>query len=149
MRYFKPLIRAAIGFLVVFAVYWAITLTYWLLQPVRLPEIKEPITINNIDNTVRINEIIDMTLEIRKDHEAETIDSDPFIECASGNLITLAGNAKSLPIGEYTLNSTSYKLPPKVAAGDECKFVFNTTYRINPIKTRTQTWQSEIFIVKD
>lgn len=125
-----------------------ILFSYWQLQPYELPYIKEPIKILNEDKTVRVGEPIKMEVHYIKLQQTTSINSSPRIECESGNLVTLVGRNVDLPLGQHTIVSDSYLLPPKILDGDKCRFFFQTTFRINPIKTVQEDWVSDTFTVK-
>lgn len=126
-----------------------VVLITWLLQPYTLPRIVQPIEILNANNEIAVGEPIQMRLIIDKHQELKTVAQTPRIECVSGNLVTLSGEAKDLPVGKYTIDSDRYLLPPKVLVGDSCQFIFATTFQINPIKSVKSEWFSENFIVKE
>ena len=120
---------------------------YWQFQPYELPYIQEPIEILNENNEIAVGEPIKMHLYIVKNKEVRAVNQTPRIECESGNLVTLVGKARDLPVGSYSLTSDKYLLPPKVLVGDTCEFFFQTTFEINPLKTAQQDWVSEQFKV--
>lgn len=124
-------------------------LIYWMLQPYNLPYVEQPIPVLNEDKVVKVGDPIILRLDIIKTHDLESIGSEPRIECKSGNLVTLVGNPVQLPVGDYELISDRFILPPKVLNNDLCKFVFRTTFSVNPIKSKTTEWFSEIFTVKE
>lgn len=128
-------------------IYMVGLLIYWQIQPYQLPYIKEPIKILNEDHEIAIGEPIRMEVEVRKPYPTHVINQTPRIECDSGNLVTLVGRPADLPVGEYTITSDSYLLPPKVLVGETCRFYFQTTFQVNPIKTVQQDWSSEPFTV--
>lgn len=131
--------------LAVLFVTWQII--YWQVQSYELPYIQEPIKILNENKTIKIGEPIRMEIRYIKLHPTESINSSPTIQCESGNLVTMVGREVDLPLGQRTLISDSYILPPKILDGDVCRFVFQTTFRINPIKTAQEDWYSEEFTV--
>lgn len=142
MAYLSVLVSACI-------VFSTAVFVYWLVQPAKLPYIIEPIEILNDNNEIAIGEPVEMKLHIVKTDEVRTTNQTPRIECNSGNLVTLVGSNKDLPIGEYQIISNSYLLPPKVLIGDTCRFYFQTTFEINPIKSVSADWVSEDFKVKE
>ena len=121
---------------------------WWLIHPYNLPTVNEPIPIENPDNVIAIGDPILMTLKINKTRDMTASTSINNITCNDGNLVTMATTSKYIPVGAYTVNSSSYVLPPKVARGAVCTFNFINTYKLNPLRSQTITWSSEEFTVK-
>lgn len=119
---------------------------WWLWYPYQLPNVEQPIEINNPENKIAIGEVISMTLRVSKPVSLVSR-SQPNITCEDGNLVTLSNSSKTLPVGEYVLKSDNYILPPKVNVGAVCKFNFVNTYQVNPIRTEIIIWSSELFTV--
>lgn len=120
---------------------------YWLVEPEPLPSIKEPIPVLNEDNQVAIGHTLFMEFEVIKLQDITPISASRFLECESGNLVTLTSAAITLPVGVYTLVSDDITIPAKVSADDKCIFVIEVTYQINPLKQTTNRFQSEPFLV--
>lgn len=131
------------GWLVIIGVW-----TWWQVQPVDLTRIIQPIPILNIDREIPIGDPIVMQLDVDKPKGLRTVQTDRFLACTSGNLVTLTQSARDLPPGRYTLISDSTLLPAKVTPGDSCQFLFRITYRINPARTETEEFRSEWFTVR-
>ena len=123
------------------------TILWWELQPAKTTQVQEPIEILNPRNEVPIGQPIVLRLVVDKPQGITTEQAQRFLECQSGNLVTLTASARDLPPGQYTIVSDSVILPAKVAPGDICVFVFRNTYRLNPIRTETAQWTSEPFLV--
>jgi hypothetical protein len=121
--------------------------TWWMLQPVTLPALSEPIPILNEGNEIAIGEPIVMELAVDKPGGVRVTQSIRFIQCDSGNLVTLTSAVRDLPSGDYTLIADSVKLPAKVTPGDTCIFTYRNTYQVNPIRTEVTEWSSERFTV--
>lgn len=121
---------------------------WWLLHPYGLPQITQPMPIENENNEIAIGEPIRMTLKVDKPREMTPYISQRNLTCNDGNLVTLAGSANTIPTGSYTIHSSNYILPPKVAKGSICKFNFVNTYKLNPLRSETITYSSEEFLVK-
>lgn len=142
----KAVLWAAIvgisGWLAIIGVY-----VWWQVQPVNLTDVIEPIPILNENNAIAIGDPIVMELVVDKPQSVRTVDSERFLSCASGNLVTLTASPRDLPPGQYTLVSDSVKLPAKVTPGDTCHFLFRITYQVNPIRTDTVEFASEDFTV--
>ena len=120
---------------------------WWTFQPVSLPSVDEPIPVLNDGNEVAIGEPIVLELKVDKPADARTVSSTRFIQCQSGNLVTLTSTARDLPVGAYTIISDSVILPAKVSPGDVCVFTFRITYQVNPIRIEVVDWESERFTV--
>lgn len=120
---------------------------FWLYYPYQLPYVEQPIKIENPNKEIRIGEPILMTIHVSKPNDITPV-SQHNITCNDGNLVTLAGGAVPIPTGSYTIHSSNYILPPKVAKGSICKFNFVNTYKLNPLRSETITYSSEEFLVK-
>lgn len=122
---------------------------WWLLHPYGLPQITQPMPIENENKTIAIGEPIKMKMEISKPRDMTPSVSQRNLTCNDGNLVTLAGGTTQIPTGSYTIHSSNYTLPPKVAKGSICKFNFVNTYKLNPLRSETITYSSEDFKVKE
>ena len=120
---------------------------WWTLAPATVTFVKQPIEILNDGNEIAIGEPIVMRLAVDKPAGARVVKADRFLECQSGNLVTLTATVRDLPAGAYTLINDQTVLPAKVAPGDVCLFLFRNTYAVNPIRTETVEWRSEWFTV--
>lgn len=120
---------------------------WWLLHPYTLPAIKEPIPIMNENKIVAVGEPIKMKLQINKPREMAPTSINRTISCNDGNLVTMTALAQDMPTGSYTTHSENFILPPKVAKGSTCKFNFQNTYKLNPLRSETVIWSSEDFRV--
>ena len=121
---------------------------FWLYYPYALPYVQQPIEIQNPNKEIAIGDPILMKINVSKPNDFTPV-SQHNITCNDGNLVTLSSSAKNLPKGEYTINSSNYILPPKVRKGAECQFNFINVYQLNPLRTETAVWSSEVFLVKE
>jgi hypothetical protein len=130
---------------------WALLLGllgWWQFQPAALPDVTEPIPVLNPGRQVAINTPVILRLEVAKPQEVNPSGSVRYLECESGNLVTLTPSpALPLPVGAYTVISDNIIIPAKVTAGDTCRAVFAITYTINPIRDEVQRFTSEPFHV--
>ena len=127
--------------------FFALTM-FWLFQPIEVPTIDEPIPILNEDQTVRVGEAILMDLAVDKPVGYQIIEVNRFIECDSGKVVPLTdGEARTLPVGSYTIRVDNIILPTPVFDGDSCTFLFKNVYDINPFKTIQTEFRSEPFTV--
>jgi hypothetical protein len=110
---------------------------WWTLAPATVTFVRQPVEILNDGNEVRIGEPIVLRLVVNKPEGVRVVKSDRFLECQSGNLVTLTATARDLPAGSYDVINDKTILPAKVAPGDVCLFVFRNTYQVNPIRTET------------
>lgn len=150
MAYHKVGVKALMGagWLAIASIIFMVGLvSFWLLEPYKLPIINEPIRILNENKEIAVGEPIRMELVIDKQQPLQAVNQSPRIVCGSGNLVLLTGEPRELPVGTYTVTSDRYLLPPKVLSGDTCRFFFQTTFQINPIKTAQADWVSEPFTV--
>ena len=122
---------------------------FWLLAPYQVTQIEEPINIVNENNEVRIGEPIIQELKIHKPDDDAPTNVSRLILCEDGNLVTLSNlQTLNLPVGKYTLVNDRYILPPKVAVGSRCQFVWRQSYPVNPIRSIQVEWRSETFTVE-
>jgi len=141
--------RFVLGYLLTIGMIFAVQWTYYnYFDFYHLPSVVEPITILNENNEIAYGEAIEMKLVIKKPQELASIGSVD-ITCDDGNLITMTPSSRSgtVPTGNHTLITKSYKLPPKAAIGSKCQFNFINIYEVNPYKTEIRTWSSETFKV--
>ncbi len=122
---------------------------WWLIHPYTLPDVKEPIPIENENKVVAIGEPIKMKLQVNKPREMAPTTISRNITCNDGNLVTMTAVTQDLPTGVYIKHSENFVLPPKVAKGSTCKFNFQNTYKLNPLRSETVIWSSEDFKVKE
>lgn len=123
---------------------------WWLIHPYQLPVVKEPIPILNENKVIAVGEPIKMKLIVEKTREMKPTTVTRNITCNDGNLVTMSGSKSvDLPKGNYTMISDSIILPPKVAKGATCQFNFINTYKLNPLRSETTTYSSELFKVKE
>lgn len=124
-----------------------VLLGFWYWWPVALPTITQPLPVLNEDHVVDVGEPIRLRLDVVKPTDLTTVATDRFITCDSGNLIPLASNPTSLPVGEYTIDADSVVLPPKALPGEVCILRYVITYRINPVREERLSMESEPFTV--
>jgi len=149
MKHKNRIIVAAMWLAISLITLIAITIILWLIMPYRVATIQQPINILNENNEIRIGEAIVQELKISKPNNEPPIDVSRLLLCEDGNLVTLAPvTASNLPIGTYTVINDTYILPPKVAVGTRCTFVFRQAYKVNPIRAVPVEWRSEYFTVK-
>jgi hypothetical protein len=122
-------------------------IAFWLIYDYKVPDMKEPIEILNANNEIAAGDVISMKLEVIKSKSYKP-NSTNFIKCNDGNLVTMNSTTKNIPSGSYVIESNTYILPPKVARGATCQFVFKNEYKVNPIRTITKEWVSEEFLIK-
>jgi len=134
-----------------FTVSTSLLIIAWLVLPYQVTTIQEPIRILNENKEVRIGEPIMQELKIDKPNDTLPENPTRVLLCDDGNLVTLASlpTALNLPVGKYTLENDRYILPPKVAPGSKCEFVWRQSYRVNPIRVIPVEWRSEPFKVKE
>jgi len=120
---------------------------FWTLESIDYPTIDEPIPVLNENNEVAIGEALLMEFQVKKFDELTPVAASRFLECNSGNLVTLTAAAIELPIGNYTIKSGEIDIPAKVTPGDICDFVIQATYQINPLKQVTSRFASEKFTI--
>lgn len=143
------LLAATVGVLVLLLVFAGFAV-YWLfLQETTFEDrVKTPIPILNEKNTVIVGEpiLLELTVDI-PDPAGEVGQTNRFIQCESGNLITLTTETVSLPPGRATIVDDSATLPPKVLDGDTCIFLYRVEYVQNPLKRGVADFKSEPFTV--
>jgi hypothetical protein len=145
--------RILMGFAVIGIGGWTVLLLWgiwWMIQPVTVPTITEPIPVLNPGNEIAIGETIILELDVAKPQDFLSTDSERFLLCESGNLVTLQSTPQSqttLPVGEYTLVVDNVDLPNKVTTGDVCTHVFRVTYEVNPLRSIEAEYTSEPFTI--
>lgn len=122
---------------------------WWTLQPTVLPRVTEPMPVLNENNEVGVGDTLLVQLSITKLKEQTPIDSSRYISCASGNLITLTAAPTKLPVGSYEVISDDVIIPERLSVGDTCTFEITIVYEINPIRTESVTFKSELFTIVD
>lgn len=137
--------------IVVFCVVSLAALTlYWLVQPVNITVVREPIEIRNPGNIIAPGEKILMRLHVDKAVAYETVETQRFVECRSGKLQAMTdGEARTLPVGRYFVDVDNITLVGSYQSGESCTFLFRNTYKINPFRNETAEWRSEAFYVKN
>lgn len=120
---------------------------WWTVQPTNLPQIEQPIEVLNPQHEVAIGQPLVLKLEVTKTIDRAPSNTTRFLECKSGNLVTLTSSITNLPIGSYTVVSDNIVIPAKVTPGDTCHLVLHATFQINPIKTESTSFASEDFLV--
>ena len=132
---------AVVGWIGLFAVYLA-----WVLWPVSLPTVDQPIPILNENRTIAVGEPIVMELRVNKPQPVNVRAADRFIRCESGNLVTLTATAIDLPVGDFVVEASSVILPAKIIDGDVCTFLYRISYYVNPVRTEVVEYESEPFL---
>jgi hypothetical protein len=124
---------------------------FWLLYPYKVSSIDVPINIVNKDNQVQLGHSIIQELKIDKPNNIPPTNATRVLICDNGELVTLAPipSALNLPIGTYTLINDRYILPKQVPVGSMCSFVWTQDYKVNPIRSISVEWRSELFKVKE
>ena len=124
-------------------------LIFWTVVPVTIPEIEEPLPILNPDNEIAVGEPIVLELNVFKEHQFLSADSNRYLRCSDGNLKLLVSDGRStqLPVGEYTLINDNVSLPSGLTIGAVCEHVFDVTFDVNPIRSVQTAYVSEPFTV--
>lgn len=138
--------------IIAFITFVSSLIIFWFLYPYPVSSIKEPIRILNKNNEVTVGEPIIQELKITKPNNIAPADPTRVLVCDDGNLVTLSAipSTLNLPIGSYTFVNDRYILPPKVATGAKCAFVWTQSYQVNPIRKIAVEWTSEQFkVVKE
>lgn len=120
---------------------------WWLIQPANLPVIKEPIPILNQNNEAAIGDTLSMVFDVEKTQALTTVSSARYLECRSGNLVTLTSAPITLPVGSYLIPSNDVIVPNKVSPGDTCLFVIEASFYINPLRNESVRFVSEPFTI--
>lgn len=124
---------------------------FWLIYPYKTADIVEPIPILNTNHEIAHNEPIIMELDITK-YSLYPVHTNNSILCNNGRIYTIASvmpkGGSSLPTGHFVRKQSSYSLPGDAEIGSTCRFEFQNTYKVNPIRSIIKTWVSEDFKVK-
>lgn len=123
---------------------------YWLvLQPDTFDSrVEQPIRILNESKSIKVGDriLMELTVDIPED-PGIVGESSRFIECRSGNLITLTSQVVQLPPGQNVILDDSVVLPAKIIDGDICNFLFRVEYVRNPLVNSVAEFRSESFRV--
>jgi len=122
-------------------------LSFWYIMPAQLPTVTQPLPILNANHQIAIGEELLVMLKIQKDIPKDAIDSDRYITCDSGNLVTLTSNPTTVPVGTYTIVSNDIILPNKVLVGDTCIMNYSILYYINPLRNEILNLKSDEFTI--
>lgn len=124
-------------------------MSYWLLKPYDIVDVKQPFKVLNENKTVAIGDDLLLELEVNVKEEYRPVSAPVFV-CQSGNLVTLQSRLpEDLPLGKYILVADPIQIPPKIIAGDTCKYVAVLNWRVNPVRVVSETYESEWFSVTE
>lgn len=121
-------------------------LSWWLWGPVELPSIKEPMQVLNV-SPITEGDVVQLEISVSKPTSLAVEDTNRFIECENGQLITFTSSPQDLPPGEYVLQAESPPIPERLTESTTCSFVYNVEYRINPLRTESLQVRSEEFVL--
>lgn len=144
---FRVLVPVAAGIGILGWVALLLLAGWWMVQPAGLPTIAQPIPVLNEGHEVAIGERLVLRLDVNKAVPRDPVDSDRWLECESGNLVTLTSTISELPVGTYTVLSDDVVIPNKVTAGDVCTAWLAVDFRINPLRTEELQLASEPFTI--
>lgn len=159
-RYFgRAFLSAIVGFMAFFLVFWALQLAAWQFKPYKTADIVVPMEVLSETTTVvegeKVNVIqsdeqLHIVVEFTKYIEATPTVSRNIV-CLDGSVFIVPGTVQrgtARPVGTFRA-TPSYDLPEGMPRDTFCYFQFTNEYKVNPIRSITKTWQSEMFIVKD
>lgn len=121
---------------------------YWILFPYKTADIQTPIKILNQNHVIRVGEKIQMKIVLDKYTDVKP-EVSKYVVCTSGNTAAFDQPGTSRPLGHTEYIVDNFVLPPKFVDGENCKFVFKSYYKVNPIRTIVKEWYSESFTVKE
>jgi hypothetical protein len=122
---------------------------WWMVQPAGLPSVAQPLAVLNPGHEVAVGERLVLRLDVAKTVPRDPVDSSRWLECESGNLLTLTSTISVLPVGTYTIISDSVVIPNKVSVGDVCTAWLAVDFQINPIRTEELRLASEPFTITE
>lgn len=142
--------------------------TWLVVYPVELTSIVQPIPIDSdvmvdcewpdpdpevetkvagVCPEVSVGDPILHTLEVSKPPGLNTVGSERFITCESGNLVTLVSVQRELPPGDFVVTVEDLLLPNKILDQDVCQLTYQVEYQINPLRNATASYTSQWFVV--
>lgn len=145
--------RTPLGFVVaatVGIIGWVLVVVlfvWWAFQPTRLPLVTEPLPVLNEEKTVTPGETVIVLLEVAKPENLAVEDTNRFIRCTNGQLITFTASPQDLPPGEYVIEAESPPIPDRVTEPSACELTYLVEYRINPLRTQSVEFTSEPFTI--
>lgn len=148
INYLKAIRNAFIGFVMAFSAYWIVQLIYWEFYPYKTAFISEPMQVLN-ENLEVTDGILRLEVNFTKETDVSPIVSRNIV-CLDGTVylvFTPQGAGVTRPQGTFRAIST-YELSPDISKDVQCYFQFTNAYEVNPIRTITKVWKSELFIVR-
>lgn len=117
---------------------------YLLIYPIKTIEVlNEPMPV--IPQQVKRGEDFSVEVHYIKYVEAD-IHTDRSIECEDGNLVTLTPINRNFPLGENTIIINHTTIPEKTSLG-MCKLVYVVHYKLNPLRTVVNKFETDWFEV--
>lgn len=114
---------------------------YLLFWPTQLPIIyNEPFPVS--PKEIKKGEVLTITMEVNK-RKQYTVDVHKNIVCNDGNLVTLAPNKTSIPLGTNTIE-VEIIIPTK-ASFSTCHVEFENEYKINALRIEHQKMVTQSF----
>jgi len=122
----------------------------WQVYPYRTADVQEPIVVTNLNNEVAPGGTLGLYIEFDKFTDL-TPDVSRNLICLSGNVysVTPAQERASLPQGDGQTANSFYTVDTTAQDGDMCVFEFKNDYRVNPVRTITNKWRSEVITIKE
>lgn len=135
------------GMVLTFAFGFMLLVIFWLIYPYKIASIEEPIEVLNPNNEVAVGENLRLEVRVTKYDEIYP-DRSEYITCNDGSLTFIdPGTAKIVPPGKYVIVNDDNVISPGIHIGSRCRFHFQYTYKVNPIRNVIKEWDSEEFLV--
>ena len=140
--------NSIIGFAIGVVIYFVVLALVWLLYPYQTANVTVPIDVTNLNHQVSKTGKLQLSLYIDKQSDyTPTVSRNIICNDSKVYLIPASGAGGSArPRGKFIAES-SYPLPLTIHVGDKCVFVFMNEYKVNPLRTITKTFTSEVFEV--
>ena len=134
------------GLILFWSVYpWNIISHYTLENGEYIEQTEQPYSFTTNQDTIKRGEDISFNFYFDKHYD---IDGETIRELFCGdNLITLTPFKSNIPVSDMIVTVTgSVEIPEKSSTG-ECFLQYTTKRQLNPIRTYTEVFKSNIFIV--
>lgn len=106
---------------------------------------EQPYSFETLDNTVKRGEIVEFAFYYQKHYQVEGETSRSLI--CGDNLITLTSFKSNLDTSDKIESVIGRVEIPEKASLGECYLTYTTTRTLNPIRTYTERFESDIFLV--
>jgi hypothetical protein len=125
-----------------FSFFFLAYIGYLLFYPPEIPRVEQPFKVLNENKEVRRGGFLLYEIIYIK-NKPMTAYNNRYIECEDGSVTILASGSTNLPTGERQIIGTIEV--PKVAPLEICQFKNTIEYKVNELRTKTVTYETEPF----